>query len=608
MNKTVTYLCYMLVLLLTPFSANAQQKEEMNILFIGNSFTYRHQLSGLVKEIIEEGKPHLNVNVSEIIYGGQSLFQHTEYYYSQSFIEQASIESDTIQGRIDKMKGLLDLTEPPPEYVHFWQNIRNRSTFPDFPKDLVQIAINRHVNLLNNNSRTKWDYVVLQSWEDEVNDMNDGYAKYARYLSDIATAQGARVILYITAPDIQNAEPVSMPVNQENVDQEISFVLDLARDIQPYAVVHVPLAINRIQEAGTELAFRYVNDFHPNQRTAYLTANMFYAAFFNESTEGFAFNTVTENKIHYTEDEPDVPLDPDGGSPTVIFEGAEKLYLQKSAYDAVMEFLKMWKGNDPIPVTGFSIVNPPGNTLDLGIDYQINVSIQPLYATHQEVIWEVTSGNAVTVDNHGLVTTLNEGSATVKVSLVNGEFSDSCEIHVEKKIISVYGLTVGNCPNTILETGDTLRLFANVAPPDADDTSVTWQSSNPEVASVNENGLVEALTQGTTKITATTNDGGYAKSCSIGIMWSATGFGNYMINNEVKIFPNPAGCELNINFQPADEEKEIRIFNLQGQLLYSATTTEYNNKLDIGHLKKETIAIVNIRSNRSVFNHPLIIE
>lgn len=77
------------------------------------------------------------------------------------------------------------------------------------------------------------------------------------------------------------------------MDQEINFVLELSKEIQPYAVVPVQLAINMIQEGGTDLTFRYVNYFHPNQRTAFLTSNMFYAAFFNESTEGFNFNTVT---------------------------------------------------------------------------------------------------------------------------------------------------------------------------------------------------------------------------------------------------------------------------------------------------------------------------
>lgn len=331
-----------MLLLESIFSASAQERDEINILFIGNSFTARHDLSELVKKVFKEGKPELDVNVAQIIYGGQSLFQHTEYYFSQSFIDQITIDDATISERIKKMEALLELDEPPQEFIHFWKNIRERATVPEFPKNLIEIAINRHENLLNN-SRTKWDYVVLQSWMDEVEDVNYSYAKYTKYLANIAKEQGAEVVLYITAPDIQNQAPVSEPLKQDDVDREINYVLELAREINPYAVVHVPLAINRIQEGGTDLTFRYVNDFHPNQRTAFLTANMFYVAFFQESTEGFYFNTVTETKTHSFENEPNVYLDPDDGPATVVFQGEEKNYLQQMAYKSVMEFVHLWK-------------------------------------------------------------------------------------------------------------------------------------------------------------------------------------------------------------------------------------------------------------------------
>lgn len=170
------------------------------------------------------------------------------------------------------MEDFLLLDEAPPEFVHFWEYVQEKPA-RDFPKNIIKTAIKRHKALLENNPGTKWDYVVLQSWQDEIDDLDDGYAKYARHLSNIAKEQGAEVILYITAPDNQNQAPVSGPVNQENVDQEIDLVLELAKEIQPYAIVHVPLAINMIQEGGTNLTFRYKNDFHPNRRTAFLTAN-----------------------------------------------------------------------------------------------------------------------------------------------------------------------------------------------------------------------------------------------------------------------------------------------------------------------------------------------
>jgi len=56
--------------------------KEINILFIGNSFTFRHDLPELVKTVVEEGQPDLTVNVDVVGYGGQDLFRHYEYYYT----------------------------------------------------------------------------------------------------------------------------------------------------------------------------------------------------------------------------------------------------------------------------------------------------------------------------------------------------------------------------------------------------------------------------------------------------------------------------------------------------------------------------------------------
>lgn len=55
----------------------------------------------------------------------------------------------------------------------------------------------------------------------------------------------------------------------------------------------------------------------------------------------------------------------------------------------------------------------------------------------------------------------------------------------------------------------TIQLIATVEPADATDKSVTWSSSNSDVAAVDGNGVVTAIAQGTAIITVTTVDSGY---------------------------------------------------------------------------------------------------
>ena len=58
-----------------------------------------------------------------------------------------------------------------------------------------------------------------------------------------------------------------------------------------------------------------------------------------------------------------------------------------------------------------------------------------------------------------------------------------------------------------LSAGETARLTASVVPSYADDLSVTWSSSDPAVATVDETGLVTAVAPGTCEIVAQSTNG-----------------------------------------------------------------------------------------------------
>ncbi|MDY2661109.1 MAG: Ig-like domain-containing protein [Bariatricus massiliensis] len=80
--------------------------------------------------------------------------------------------------------------------------------------------------------------------------------------------------------------------------------------------------------------------------------------------------------------------------------------------------------------------------------------------------------------------------------------------------IAVTGVSL-NKEEITLKIGTAVKLQAEVTPADAANKNVTWSSSAPEAASVNQMGMVKAVAKGETVITVTTEDGGFKAQCKV---------------------------------------------------------------------------------------------
>ena len=122
------------------------------------------------------------------------------------------------------------------------------------------------------------------------------------------------------------------------------------------------------------------------------------------------------------------------------------------------------------------------------------------------VVWSSSNPEIATVDANGLVTAVSRGSALITAS--SGGVSTSRPVHVEIAPEPVY-IRLNISEATLAAAGQSLQLDAQVydsggqAIPGA---AVTWSSSHPEVATVDAAGLVIAVSNGTTRITATSGD------------------------------------------------------------------------------------------------------
>ena len=141
-------------------------------------------------------------------------------------------------------------------------------------------------------------------------------------------------------------------------------------------------------------------------------------------------------------------------------------------------------------------------------------TVMPENATDKSVVWESGNESVATVSQEGLVTAVGEGKATITVKTNDGGFSASCEVTVNKKVIAVTGVVLGNTELTLVE-GEEEKLAVAVTPENATDKSVVWESGNESVATVSQEGLVTAVGEGKATITVKTNDGGFSASCEV---------------------------------------------------------------------------------------------
>lgn len=135
----------------------------------------------------------------------------------------------------------------------------------------------------------------------------------------------------------------------------------------------------------------------------------------------------------------------------------------------------------------------------------------PADASNQNVTW-TSDDLAVATVAAGVVTGVAEGTANITVTTEDGGFTATCAVTV--RVIHPSSITLDK-ENATIEVGDEYQLTATVLPDDADDMSVSWESSNPEVATVSSTGLVTAVAKGSATITATTQDGNKTASCVV---------------------------------------------------------------------------------------------
>jgi uncharacterized protein YjdB len=172
-----------------------------------------------------------------------------------------------------------------------------------------------------------------------------------------------------------------------------------------------------------------------------------------------------------------------------------------------------------VPVTGITLTKDIVETSLSMETYQLSYTITPLgEGVNRNVTWSSSNTSVATVDSNGLVTFVSPGKATIICQTVDTGVDGTnliatCEFYVNQPVTSV----TLDYTDVTLKIGDTFRISAEVKPEDATNKKLWWSSSNTDVITVDETGLMAAKGSGNATVIVQSADSGVIDVCNVSV-------------------------------------------------------------------------------------------
>ena len=206
------------------------------------------------------------------------------------------------------------------------------------------------------------------------------------------------------------------------------------------------------------------------------------------------------------------------------------------------------------PITTITL-NAQTASLWVGKTKALTTTISPTTASNTAVNWSSSNKNVATVSSKGVITAKGKGTCTITCTAADGYGAKTtCEVTVKQQVteISLSETTVS------LWVGDTKTITATASPTTANNTNVTWSSSDKNVATVSSKGVITAKGEGSCSITCTAADGyGTTSICKVNVTQQPTSIEELQIANEESPIYNLNGQRIN----HSNAQKGIYIIN-----------------------------------------------
>lgn len=182
-----------------------------------------------------------------------------------------------------------------------------------------------------------------------------------------------------------------------------------------------------------------------------------------------------------------------------------ELVVIKKGNDALLNAEILFGDSDPVEPTSIKL-NKKKASMVIGKKLTLKATVKPANA-ETTLTWSSSDEKVATVSQKGVVKAVGKGKATITVETANG-LKATCAITV--KAPKPTSVSLDRTGTVTMKVGKKLKLKATLKPKYAE-TTLTWESSNEDVAFVSSKGVVIAMKKGTATITVTTANGKTAK-------------------------------------------------------------------------------------------------
>jgi len=229
-----------------------------------------------------------------------------------------------------------------------------------------------------------------------------------------------------------------------------------------------------------------------------------------------------------------------------------------------------------------------------------------LNSTNTTNVWKMASRYVYSYSTTNLLKMIQYDTYSSNFSYWHLIFRDKYFYSIRNFVDYVKSETLSlNTSNKKLAKGLTTKLEAFILPTNLLNRTVSWTSSNQNVATVDTYGVITAIENGTAIITAKTNDGKLVATCSIIVGAPAsTALYNLKSKSTISVYPNPSSTFITVS---SDEIiTKVEIINLQGIKVIEIDSENNQKTIDVSNLKSNTYLLKTYTNKRATTNSIII--